>query len=119
MKKGIGCKAAAKKSRTDRSPWYRWYYKPRWKALRAAQLHSEPLCVRCGEVAVICDHRVPHKGDESLFYNPSNLDSMCKRCHDSKTAREDSSFAKGGKDYLLGRCDEDGQPVDPMHPWNR
>ena len=112
-------KARKRRYNQNRPAWYKWYFKPRWKALRAAQLHMQPNCMRCGEKAQVVDHRISHKGREEFFYNADNLTSLCKRCHDSKTAREDSNFAKGGRDWALGRCDVTGDPIDPMHPWNR
>ncbi|HHR5499154.1 TPA: HNH endonuclease [Klebsiella pneumoniae] len=42
--------------------------------------------------ATVVDHIKPHKGDETLFHNPDNLQSLCKRCHDSVKQR----MEKGG-----------------------
>jgi len=39
--------------------------------------------------ATVVDHIEPHKGDEELFYDINNLQSLCKSCHDRKTAKED------------------------------
>lgn len=63
------------------------------KASKAYRL-ANPLCVRCerdGKLtpAAVTDHVTPHKGDRDLFWDRSNWQSLCKRCHDSKTARED------------------------------
>lgn len=100
-------------------PWYaKLYGKPRWKKLRMKQLTISPDCEKCGSKATEVDHKIPHKGHFGLFYSLENLQSLCKRCHSSKTARE-SGFANNGKDRLMGRCDSDGLPVDPDHPWNR
>ena len=64
-----------------------------WRKMRAYHLRNNPLCVACKargitEVASVVDHIVPHKGDEALRTDPDNLQSLCKRCHDSKTANE-------------------------------
>ncbi|MGI6721758.1 MAG: HNH endonuclease [Anaerovoracaceae bacterium] len=32
---------------------------------------------------------VPHRGDQKLFWDRSNWQSLCKSCHDSKTMTED------------------------------
>jgi 5-methylcytosine-specific restriction enzyme A len=40
------------------------------------------------EPAVVVDHRVPHRGNHELFWDEANWQGMCKRCHDTKTARE-------------------------------
>lgn len=47
--------------------------------------------------ASVVDHVVPHKGDMKLFWDRNNWQSMNKKCHDKKTAHEDSSFARGGR----------------------
>ena len=68
-------------------------YGPRWRRARAAYLARHPLGVSCGaagrlEPATVVDHIVPHKGDSVLFWDRANWQSMCKSCHDAKTARE-------------------------------
>lgn len=45
-------------------------------------------------MAEVVDHIVPHKGDLSLFWSRSNWQSLCKRCHDIKTAMEDGGFGR-------------------------
>ncbi|NMA84113.1 MAG: HNH endonuclease [Epulopiscium sp.] len=40
-------------------------------------------------IIVAVDHIKPHKGNEDLFYDINNLQSLCKSCHDRKTAKED------------------------------
>jgi 5-methylcytosine-specific restriction enzyme A len=34
------------------------------------------------------DHITPHKGDRQMFWDRSNWQSLCHRCHSRKTARE-------------------------------
>ena len=43
--------------------------------------------------AQVVDHIIPHRGDPSLMWDESNWQSLCKPCHDSKTAGE------GGRVY--------------------
>ena len=79
---------------------YKHLYGRRWRKARALFLNSNPLCVRCrdrGEVkaADVVDHIVPHKGNQSLFWDQSNWQPLCKRDHDVKTATEDTDFAGG------------------------
>lgn len=82
------------------------YRTTQWQALRKAQLAMHPLC-QCDDcqegmkrvtAATVVDHRRPHKGDPALFYDPANLRSMAKRCHDRKTAREDGGFGNRRKE---------------------
>jgi 5-methylcytosine-specific restriction enzyme A len=68
-------------------------YGPRWRRARQAFLARHPLCVMCAaagrlESATVVDHIVPHRGDTRLFWNKANWQSLCGRCHASKTARE-------------------------------
>ena len=76
-----------------------WYKTKRWGAMRADQLRREPLCREClahgkVEAATECDHIVPHKGDRNLFFDPKNLQSLCKKCHSAKTVTEDGGFGR-------------------------
>ncbi|QCN96656.1 HNH endonuclease (plasmid) [Azospirillum argentinense] len=78
------------------------YKTARWRTLRAAQLAAHPLCQceACDEgrrritPATVVDHIRPHRGDEGLFFDPANLRSMAKPCHDRKTARDDGGFGR-------------------------
>ncbi len=72
-------------------------YDSRWRKAREGYLKAHPLCVLCeseGEyvAATVVDHIIPHKGDKKLFWNRKNWQSLCKRHHDIKTAREDGGF---------------------------
>jgi 5-methylcytosine-specific restriction protein A len=72
-------------------------YGPAWRAARAAYLREHPLCVECERAglttaATVVDHRIPHKGDAALFWDPRNWQSLCKPCHDRLTARHDGGF---------------------------
>ncbi len=69
-------------------------YDSRWRKARSRFLKIHPLCERCkvqGKYvkATVVDHIVPHRGDEELFWDERNWQSLCKPCHDSKTMTED------------------------------
>lgn len=69
-------------------------YDHKWRQARAKYLKERPLCVRCQEEdrltkATVVDHIIPHRGDGKLFWDKSNWQSLCKRCHDTKTMTED------------------------------
>jgi 5-methylcytosine-specific restriction protein A len=72
----------------------RLYRTSAWRALRAQQLDAHPDCCvhGCMNRATVVDHRTPHRGQQHLFFDPANLQSMCKVHHDSKTARHDGGF---------------------------
>jgi 5-methylcytosine-specific restriction protein A len=42
--------------------------------------------------ATVVDHIKPHQGDMALFWKSDNWQTLCKQCHDTKTAREDGAF---------------------------
>lgn len=72
-------------------------YNGRWRKARATWLGRYPLCVACEELgriapATVVDHKTPHRGDQTLFWDTSNWQALCKPCHDAKTAREDGGF---------------------------
>ena len=65
-------------------------YDRRWRDARAAYLRRHPLCVSCqaeGKLvpATVVDHILPHRGDQSLFWDVNNWQALCKECHDKKT----------------------------------
>lgn len=62
--------------------------------------------------ASIVDHIVPHKGNPVLFWSRSNLQSLCKLCHD----RHKALLERRG---VMRGCNENGMPLDPDHPWNK
>jgi len=67
-------------------------YGHRWRCYRVDYLRAHPLCVMCLEAgrtaaASIVDHKVPHKGDDALFWDEANHQSLCKTCHDGLKAR--------------------------------
>jgi 5-methylcytosine-specific restriction enzyme A len=72
----------------------RGYCSDRWRRLRAEKLQQDPFCSVCGRLANEVDHLARHDGPNSAsFWDWSNLDSKCKRCHARKTATQDSTFA--------------------------
>ena len=92
-------------------------YGSRWRKARATYLGEHPTCAECakaGQVtaATVVDHRVPHRGDLTLFWDSSNWQSLCKPCHNSHKQR----LEKSGR--IVG-CDESGLPIDPNHHWRR
>lgn len=63
-----------------------FYGSKRWRMLRRAVLHDQPLCA-CGEIATDVDHIVPIE-DGGGKWDRSNLRGMCLACHARKTNRE-------------------------------
>lgn len=100
--------------------WQRWYKSDRWRNLRRRQLAAHPLCQcpHCREgkgalrEATVVDHIKAHKGDRKLFFDPTNLQSFAKSCHDTFKQSEEA----GGQGFMKGR-DERGYPLNLAHSW--
>ena len=92
------------------------YDTARWKRIARYQLRMHPLCRMCLErhipvPATVADHIKPHGGDVMLFWT-SNLQSLCKHCHDSRKRIDEIH----GYQPDIGI---DGWPLDPRHPANQ
>lgn len=69
-------------------------YDSKWRKERNRYLKENPLCIHCKEEgkltrATVVDHIKPHRGDKVLFWDESNWQPLCKKCHDKKTMTED------------------------------
>ena len=92
--------------RSDEAKAYRRLYKTaRWLKLRQSVLDDEPLCRYCiedevVEEATVVDHIKPHRGDLDLFWDVTNLQSLCSTCHDGRKQREElgQTFVRFGLD---------------------
>lgn len=62
-------------------------YDTAWEKLRRTHLADEPLCRMCGAPAVLVDHIQPIR-DGGARLDDANLQSLCRRCHDRKTAED-------------------------------
>lgn len=105
-------------------PWAKLYKTKHWQSMRLACFTRQQFaCQMCGmqthltkdrrdHRAAVCDHIKAHKGDTELFFNPDNLQTLCKRCHDSTKQQ----MEKVGYDKRIGI---DGWPVDANHPFNK
>ena len=96
----VSAAARKRQSESRRCTAHQRGYTVRWHRASKAYLARNPLCVRCmkkGEYtsATVTDHITPHKGDRALFWDESNWQALCKRCHDRKTATEDGGFGNG------------------------
>ena len=69
-------------------------YGAAWNRARKRYLETHPLCVECMKEghyvkATDVDHIRPHRGDNTLFWDQSNWQSLCHRHHSIKTRKED------------------------------
>lgn len=95
-----------------------------WQKARAGYLRSHPLCVyclrepayaairgmapsaailRCAELhlavpaASVVDHIEPHRGDQALFWNKTNWQSLCRTHHSADKQREEAAGRRGDR----------------------
>lgn len=64
-------------------------YGYRWQKASKAYLQHHPLCKDCqsrGLIvgATVVDHIIPHRGDWTIFWDSSNWQGLCFRCHNSR-----------------------------------
>lgn len=60
-------------------------YTTQWDHAARAHRQAHPLCVGCYEAdkvraATLVDHIIPHKGDQTLFWDRTNWQSACDHC---------------------------------------
>lgn len=76
-----------------RPSWWHWYNNSSWRELRWRVLVRDRFtCQMCGVVSdakgtMVADHKVPHRGDAELFWDESNVQALCKPCHDGAKQR--------------------------------
>lgn len=88
------CEEHKKFNQSERYSASRRGYDSTWKKARERFLKVNPLCVKCKETgslvrSTVVDHIKPHRGNKSLFWDESNWQALCKKCHDKKTMTED------------------------------
>lgn len=67
-------------------------YDSNWKKTSDAHLKKYPFCSKCEEPAVDVDHIIPKdRGGKDIKIN---LQSLCKSCHNKKTAEESDNFQR-------------------------
>ena len=77
------------------NPWRAWYNTARWQRLRWSVLRRDlfmcQMCIRAepDTSKLVADHKAPHRGDEALFWDASNIQCLCKPCHDRVKQREE------------------------------
>jgi 5-methylcytosine-specific restriction protein A len=90
---------ARDKDRSNSQPWRAWYKTAEWQKLRREVFARDHYtCQRTGELCIgranqpnspICNHKVPHRGDASLFWDINNLETVTKAAHDSIIQKEE------------------------------
>ena len=96
------------------------YGSSRWQKLRSKILRERPKCQgECGGYwpSKYADHIVEVRDDASdaNFFNETNIQALCPRCHGRKTKREEAR-RKGRPEPKLGPVDC-GVDADGWNHW--
>lgn len=81
----------------------KFYNSPFWKATRSYVLNNEPLCRKCNidgilTPATVVDHIVDIVDDPDRKLDISNLQPLCRECHNEKTVNTVKQRLKNRKD---------------------
>lgn len=112
--------------RPDAELYRKLYQEKRWRGRNGvreqALLRDLYTCQRCGVIVTTgnrndprlanVNHKIPHRGNEDLFFSIDNVETTCQACHSGLIQKEE---ARG---YVIG-SDIKGRPIDPNHPWNQ
>ena len=81
-----------------------------WQKARARFLQAHPLCVMCQDMkpprvtaAEVVDHIIPHKGDQTLFWDEANWQPLCFSHHNGEKAEIE------GRHKAMAKFDDDGR----------
>jgi 5-methylcytosine-specific restriction endonuclease McrA len=84
------------------NPLRQLYGTAKWQRLRwsilVRDLFTCRMCKRCegGDTSqLVADHIQPHRGDVALFWLESNLQCLCKGCHDRVKQKEEAATRWG------------------------
>ena len=74
-----------------------------WKKVRADHLRRQPLCVACHAkgitvTASVLDHIVAVR-DGGVFFDGENHQGLCRKCHFSKSSKENQTRVKALKQH--------------------
>lgn len=75
-------------------------YSTRWDRAARAYRMRFPLCVGCRAIGLdapadVVDHVIPHQGDQALFWNEGNWQSVCRWHHDVVKQSLEAAWRKG------------------------
>jgi 5-methylcytosine-specific restriction endonuclease McrA len=82
-------------------PWRKWYHVAEWERVRQVVFERDRHTCQMADCGVlvfgrlrIADHVRPHRGDRTLFFDPKNVQTLCKPCHD-KVKQAEERAARG------------------------
>lgn len=82
-------------------PWRKWYSTAEWERLRRETFRRDRYVCQNPDCKAltprpVCDHIRRHGGDRTLFFDPSNLQTLCKPCHDRVKQAQERRLPPGG-----------------------
>jgi len=82
----------ASQGKHERRKKTKFYHSPQWRATRASHIKKEPFCRECDSegksiLGNVVDHIVPIEQGGDPFHE-SNLQTLCHRHHNIKSAKE-------------------------------
>jgi 5-methylcytosine-specific restriction enzyme A len=86
--------------REQRPNFRRRGYTAEWDRARAAFLLENPYCANpfrdhhAFMLATVVNHKTPHKGNIVIFWDKSQWEPLCTRCHSRVTATFDGGFGR-------------------------
>jgi 5-methylcytosine-specific restriction endonuclease McrA len=73
-------------------------YDGRWKKEREQYLRLYPYCRMCLELdglevlGTVVDHKIPHRGDMTVFWDRTNWQTLCTTHHSRDKQRDEQSI---------------------------
>lgn len=99
-----GDEAARLRERDQNVSWRKLYRTERWRKLRQVILLRDAyVCQQTGTLCIgkypapnspVVDHVKQHQGDERLFWNENNLQTVSKAYHDSEKQKQERAQAR-------------------------
>ena len=97
-----GDEAARLRERDQTVEWRKLYRTERWQKLRREVLRRDSYtCQQTGEMCIgkypepnspVADHIRQHHGDETLFFDPANVQCVSKAYHDGEKQRQERAI---------------------------
>lgn len=89
----------ARQTQRAKAPWKNWYSLAEWLALRQRVFLRDHYTCQwpgCGKLEgdtsrLIADHKRPHRGNRALFFDETNVWTLCPTCHSSAKQREEQA----------------------------
>ena len=100
-----GDKQAIDRERNARNSLRSLYGTKRWADLKLATFVRDAyVCQRSGVLCIgkhpapnspVANHKIPHRGDLALFWDPANIETVTKEVHDSIIQAEEQAVPTG------------------------